>query len=360
VCIKPKDPEKNVWCRISASKSEIKEGESVEIRWVTRNANRGKFEPEIPCQLFLPNGSCVFAPKFEVYSLTVENDDSRYRCFVEFKFTNDTTPPPQPNGTCTTQALVNKVNGDEMLKFMKFVTEEPHPVGSSRNKKNAEYELNLLKSFGVKNPHIEQFNSGQGQGYNVVGEIGVGKSEVVIVGGHRDTVPPSPGAVDNEIVIPMEAARVLAECDSKAKANIRFVGFDAEEIGLVGSSAYVNQHSGEKIISMLNFDCEGDKTASVADVYRSSSDLGNVADKCCQDFNLPCSKRGRAAGNSDHASFARKGVPYLFIKVADASSGCGPNYHSSQDTYSGLGKAQLEWAAKLAVCIISELYLEKN
>ncbi|MBI2675072.1 MAG: M28 family peptidase [Candidatus Aenigmarchaeota archaeon] len=261
----------------------------------------------------------------------------------------DTGEPPEP-GSCSTAELVNAVSGDEMLRNMKVVTAAPHPMGTAKNRENADYEKKKLEEYGLKNVRFED----SGNLRNVVGEIGVGKGDVVVIGGHRDTVPPSPGAVDNEGTIAYEIGRVLAACDAKAKANIRIVGFDGEERGLLGSKAYVRAHPGETK-RMMNFDCEGDRTASKADVYRTANDLGDAADKCCQQFNLPCRKGGPAGGNSDHASF---GVPYTFIKVAAGGNGCGPNYHSSRDTYDGLGKEQLEWAAKLGVCIASELYLE--
>ncbi len=258
-------------------------------------------------------------------------------------------PPPEP-GTCgTTAELVNQVRGDEMLRNMKVVTAAPHPMGSAKNRENADYEKKTLEGYGLKNVRFED----SGNLRNVVGEIGVGKGNVVVIGGHRDTVPPSPGAVDNEGIVAYEIGRVLAACDSSAKVNIRIVGFDGEERRLLGSKAYVRAHPGETK-RMMNFDCEGDKTATKVDVYRTGNDLGDAADKCCQQFNLPCRKAGAAAGNSDHASF---GVPYAFIKVAAGGSGCGPNYHTSRDTYDGLGKEQLEWAAKLGVCIASELYI---
>lgn len=364
VCVEEKTERgKPAWCAITASKYRIRENESITIFWKTKNANAGIFNPKIPCEFTLPKGNCTLIPESYTYALTVENAFSRYTCLLNLK--NETSPVPPPDTTpeppgnetkgCTTKELVSKVDGDEMLKVAKVETEAPRPMGSARNRRMAEYEINLLKSYGAKNVHIETFGS---SGRNVVGEIGVGKDEVVVIGGHRDTVRSSPGAIDNEMIIPLEAARVLSSCDSKAKANIRFVGFDGEELGLLGSRAYVRQHGNENIVSMMNFDCQGDKLASRANVFRSSSALGNVADKCCEEFNLPCAKRGRAGGNSDHASFARIGVPYVFVHVASGT--CGPSYHSPGDTFEGLGKEQLEWAAKLAVCIAAELYIEQS
>ena len=97
--------------------------------------------------------------------------------------------------------------------------------------------------------------------YNVVGEIRGSElpDEVIVVGGHYDGHDISQGAVDNGsgISVTWEAARALAQLKGKLKRTVRFVAFAQEEMGLLGSQAYVQAHHHENIVFMLNLDVAG-------------------------------------------------------------------------------------------------------
>ena len=97
--------------------------------------------------------------------------------------------------------------------------------------------------------------------YNVIGEIKGSEcpDEIIVVGGHYDGHDISEAAVDNGsgIAVTWEAARALAKLKGQLKRTIRFVGFAQEEMGLLGSDAYVKAHHDEKIVFMLNLDVAG-------------------------------------------------------------------------------------------------------
>ncbi len=93
----------------------------------------------------------------------------------------------------------------------------------------------------------------------VVGEIEGYKhpDELVVIGGHHDTVYNGPGAIDNTVgpVTTMELARQLVR--HRPECTIRFLTFGGEEEGLFGSTEYVAAHSSElarDMRVMLNFD----------------------------------------------------------------------------------------------------------
>jgi aminopeptidase YwaD len=78
---------------------------------------------------------------------------------------------------------------------------------------------------------------------NVIGEL-VGSlrpEEIVIVGGHYDTVPEVRGASDNAggTAIVLELARVFKE--KGTKRTLRFIAWGNEEMGLVGSHHYAQE-----------------------------------------------------------------------------------------------------------------------
>ena len=86
----------------------------------------------------------------------------------------------------------------------------------------------------------------------------------IIVGGHIDSRSSSnsaPGADDDAsgTAAVLEIARVLASSGYHPSATFRFVGFEAEEAGLVGSSHYAREAkaAGRDIALMINFDMIG-------------------------------------------------------------------------------------------------------
>jgi Zn-dependent M28 family amino/carboxypeptidase len=99
--------------------------------------------------------------------------------------------------------------------------------------------------------------------WNVVGEIpgAALANELIIVGGHLDSHDLCAGATDNAcgIALILEAARVLGQQKGKLARTLRFVAFGVEELGLIGSGAYVEAHKTEmpKIQFMLNLDMTG-------------------------------------------------------------------------------------------------------
>ncbi|HLL53532.1 MAG TPA: M28 family peptidase [Myxococcaceae bacterium] len=79
--------------------------------------------------------------------------------------------------------------------------------------------------------------------------------EVVLVGAHFDAF--YAGADDNSsgVAALLELARVLSR--HRFERTIRFVGFDLEELGLIGSARYVQATRGERLSAVVIFDCIG-------------------------------------------------------------------------------------------------------
>ncbi len=97
--------------------------------------------------------------------------------------------------------------------------------------------------------------------YNVIAELpGKNDDNVVMAGAHLDSVQAGPGVQDNGSgsAAILETAVQMAKV--KPKNTIRFAWWGAEESGLVGSTAYVNDLSQEEqddIALYLNFDMIG-------------------------------------------------------------------------------------------------------
>lgn len=93
---------------------------------------------------------------------------------------------------------------------------------------------------------VVHFDDSDSKAYNIVAEIpGTDpKAGYVMAGAHLDSWVAGDGAADNGAgsAMVMEAARILTASVLKPRRTIRFVLWAGEEQGLLGSSAYIQQH----------------------------------------------------------------------------------------------------------------------
>jgi Zn-dependent M28 family amino/carboxypeptidase len=200
--------------------------------------------------------------------------------------------------------------------------------------------------------------------YNVLAELpGRNADNVVMVGGHLDSVSAGPGINDNGSG--SAAILDLAEAMGKVKPvnTVRFAWWSAEESGLVGSEFYVDnlsQAERDKIALYLNFDMVGSPNY-VRFVYDGDGTLGfegPPGSGAIEDLFVGFyDDRGLASeptafdGRSDYGPFIAEGVDIpaggLFtgaegIKTAAQRDVYGgiigqqydPCYHEACDTFS--------------------------
>jgi carboxypeptidase Q len=117
-------------------------------------------------------------------------------------------------------------------------------------------DQNQLERFldGGKKVHVRlnvhnTFSDGPVDTANAVGEIRGRErpDEVFVVGAHLDSWDLSEGATDNGMgsVSVLAAAEAILRSGQRPRRTIRFVLFNGEEQGLLGSYAYVKQHQAE-------------------------------------------------------------------------------------------------------------------
>ncbi len=171
--------------------------------------------------------------------------------------------------------------------------------------------------------------------------------EYVVIGAHYDhlgrgnfdSLAPSqigqihPGADDNASGTAgvLELARLLAPQRGQLKRSILFMDFAGEELGLLGSAAWVKDPTRPlaKAVAMLNMDMIGrikDDKVYIGGVGTGSS-FKTVLEQAQKDapFKIEYSAGGYAS--SDHTSFVTKKIPVLFF-----FSGLHSDYHKPSDT----------------------------
>ncbi len=161
-----------------------------------------------------------------------------------------------------------------------------------------------------------------------------GRNQTLLLA-HVDSAPGSPGAVDNA-----GAVGVLLELARSSEAPDLCLGFPlAEEIGLVGSQKMaeawgrLGREWPDRVVAL---DLIGDGVPTAIDLTRvwGHARLSWLVD-AAPGLDIPLLHHavGRALpqGRSDHAPFAKEGVP-AFLIITRGADGVFTRYHQSTDT----------------------------
>ena len=145
--------------------------------------------------------------------------------------------------------------------------------------RSRDWLISQFTSYGYTNIEQHTFTSGGNQLQNIiVTKTGtLYPDSVIILSGHYDTVN-GPGINDNGTgtAIVLEVARVLAE--KQLDFTVRFICFSAEEQGLVGSNAYVQQivvPQQHKLKLVLNVDEVGGIRENPTNIVKVEKDNDN-------------------------------------------------------------------------------------
>ncbi len=151
----------------------------------------------------------------------------------------------------------------------------------------------------------------------------------IVVGAHYDGVE-CPAANDNAsgVATMLEAARVLK--DYNLAANIKFMAFGAEEVGLVGSYEYVESLSKQdlkKIAAMINLDMVGvgDQLAIYKESEGAKPFVADLVEKYLEQFGID--HLTGVNTQSDHVPFAEYGLSSVYLNYET-----DPYYHTVSDT----------------------------
>ncbi len=195
--------------------------------------------------------------------------------------------------------------------------------------------------------------------WNVIADLpGTAQNpEIVMLGCHYDGHDISQGAEDpaSGTVAVMEAARVLAQYAGPRKNTIRFALWGIEEIGLIGSTAYVAQHPEELDRIRFYFNMDGAGHGKRKDVVLNEwPDLEPVFEEWQKSMALDFSVGESVSAHSDHYPFLMAGVPTGGMEMVEhdlSGRGYAPALrHARQGGRRGLREAAA-MAARLAIRI---------
>ncbi|RCJ19200.1 hypothetical protein A6S26_27505 [Nostoc sp. ATCC 43529] len=258
-----------------------------------------------------------------------------------------------------------------------------------------------LKSIGgdIFSVRMNQFVHEGRELYNVEAEIqGSQSQEIVLVTAHLDSTAasdisydpkndPAPGADDDAsgVAAVLGLAEAIKELNSlnPSKRTIRFVLFNAEEHGLVGSQAYARTQAaiaapiiGVYQMDMIGYNIEPPRSfevhvgyAKCADVQRRSLVLAQRLERLVSALSPTLehpqiyTQPDPAEGRSDHASFHQRGYAAC-VTSEDFFAGPlptslsvepNPNYHKDRDTF-----VDFDYAADIARVVGAAAWLTAN
>jgi leucyl aminopeptidase len=203
-------------------------------------------------------------------------------------------------------------------------------------------------------------------------EGSVKSDEIVVLGGHADSISGfwgggsrAPGADDNAsgIATITEVIRILMETGFKPERTIQFMGYAAEEVGLLGSKDIASSYkaNGKRVIGVMQLDMTLNKGTADKDIVMMS-DFTNQAQneflgKLIDEYvKVPWGYSRCGYGCSDHASWTAAGYPSS-IPFESTMQDINRKIHTAEDTLQTAGGDATHAAkfAKLATAFVVEM-----
>ncbi|ATH09068.1 hypothetical protein BIY24_14280 [Halobacteriovorax marinus] len=197
--------------------------------------------------------------------------------------------------------------------------------------------------------------------------------ETIVIGGHADSIAGfwgranahAPGADDNAsgIATMTEVIRIFANSGYKPTKTIKFMGYAAEEVGLLGSKAIASEmkQKNANIVGVLQLDMTNFKGSDLDIVMmtdytnqQQNEFIGTLLDKYLPTVSWGYDRCGY--GCSDHASWHGQGFP-ASMPFESKKRDMNHNIHTARDTIeqSRGGSLHAVKFAKLALAYAVEL-----
>ncbi|HET9787792.1 MAG TPA: M20/M25/M40 family metallo-hydrolase, partial [Pyrinomonadaceae bacterium] len=189
---------------------------------------------------------------------------------------------------------------------------------------------------------------------NIVAKLGgTANTRAVLLVAHYDAAPYSLGASDDGAAIAslLETLRAL-KANAPLKNDVIFLATDGEEIGLLGASAFVQQHPWAKDAGVvLNFEARGDHGPSI--MFQTTEGNGWLIDELAESVSRPVANSLSAdiykllPNETDFTVFDQAGMNGLNFAYIE---GVG-SYHSSLDNMANLDERSLQHHGMYALAL---------
>lgn len=259
----------------------------------------------------------------------------------------------------------------EALKTLHEITHKPHFVGTEEHKRVRDYIVSELKSLGLEvtiQEHIAVNSKWKGAAKvkNIIAKIkGTTQNKALLLLAHYDSNPHSAiGASDDGsgVVVILEGIKSFLKTNIKPKNDIIICISDGEELGLLGASAFVNNHPWAKNIGLvLNFEARGSGGPSyfLIETNGGNQNLIKGLQEASPSFpvgnSLMYSIYKKLPNDTDLTVFREEGNinGFNFAFIGDHF-----DYHTQQDSYDRLDVASLNHQASYLLATLN--YFSKS
>ena len=243
---------------------------------------------------------------------------------------------------------------DNALYHLKNISQKPHHTGSEEHKKVQDYLVKELKKLNLE-PEI-QYQTAINKKWraattteNIIARIkGTEDGKALLLLTHYDSNPHSSlGASDagSGVVTILEGIRAYLAANKAPKNDIIILFSDAEELGLLGAQAFVENHPWAKDVGLvLNFEARGSGGSSYMLMETNGKNKTLLTEFLNANPNYPAANSlmygvyKKLPNDTDLTVFREKGNinGFNFAFIDDHF-----DYHTEQDSYERLNRETL-------------------
>lgn len=239
------------------------------------------------------------------------------------------------------------------LVHLRAITQKPHPVGSLEHDVVRDYILREISAQGLI-PSIQKTTAVNrrwggvlrtGMVQNLVARLaGTQPGKAVLLVAHYDSWPQAFGASDDGagVVTLLETLRAL-KAGTPLKNDVIFLFTDGEESGLLGASAFMEEHPWAADVGLvLNFEARGSRGPSI--MFETSEQNGWLIREFAKAAPHPISHSlayeiyKLLPNDTDLTVFRSRGLSGLNFAYIDGVS----SYHTQLDSVSELDERSLQ------------------
>lgn len=211
------------------------------------------------------------------------------------------------------------------------------------------------------------FSAGRlGEAVNLVAEKEGSEKGFFLVSAHYDSVN-CPGADDDATGVATSLIIAKGLSGQKLKYGVKFVAFDQEEVGLLGSRAYakhlktqgqIDDLRGVFHVEMTGYNPSSHNSIHIIDCEENTSaQLSKLVVEAIQDQGFPLKRVEACTDRSDHSSFWQYNRPAIVVSQNFFGGDGNPCYHKQCDRQKSLDHEYLAQIAQALLGAVSRAVL---